>query len=142
MDNLDYDEEKKKTKLEEELRKRKIEKVPLHLKLVKHLGGAKRVPVPKLSSASGIEAPFLTEAEVKNFYDTGETSEFPVTLFPSDHHPITHHHDALYQRRSSELASLTLLSQNTSEVLSSGMCVCVCVCVCVEVLSLGMAINT
>lgn len=114
LDNLDYDEEKKKAKLEEELQKRKVEKVPPHLKLVKRLGGAKRVPVPKLSAASGIEAPFLTEAEVKNFYDTSEALEFPVAASPSEHHPITHQRESVYRQHSSELSSLKLLSGNSS----------------------------
>ena len=116
LDNLDYDEEKKKVKLEQELKNRSSrgDTVPFHLKLFKYLGGAKRVPAPKLSSASGVDVPDLTEAEVKNFYDTGETSEYPTGVYPSDH-PRTAQ-DALFTRRNSDLSNLGLLSKSSSEV--------------------------
>ncbi len=125
LDNLDYDEKKKKTKLEEELQKSKVEKVPYHLKLVTRLGGAKRVPVPKLSSATGIEPPVLTQAEVKSFYDTGEALEFPVTSALSESHPISHQHVEAPHRLSSDLSNLSLLSGYSSDVLSSGNCLSV-----------------
>ena len=113
LDNLDYDEDKKKKKLEQELTERKIEKVPKYLKLVT-FGGPKKVPVPKLSSASGIEAPNLTEADVKNFYDSGEVAEFSTNPYPSEQPLITH--DVGILRRSSELSGLNLLSYDSSNV--------------------------
>ena len=121
LDNLDYDEEKKKKKLEQELTGRKIPKVPKYLKLVT-FGGPKKIPVPKLSSASGIEAPNLTEADVKHFYDTGDVAEFSTNPYPSENPPIVQ--DLASLRRSSELSGLTLLSSDSSSV--SGVVWCGC----------------
>ena len=72
LDNLDYDEETKKEKLEKELNTRKITKVPWHLKVFK-LSGPNRIQFPKMSAIS------LTEAEVRNFYDAVENTDFPLT---------------------------------------------------------------
>ena len=114
LDNLDYDDDEKVVKLEQELKTRKKKKVPPHLKLVAVFGGPKRVAAPKLSSAQGVDVPNLTEAEVRSFYKSGEASQFPTVPFPSDHTHFTH--DTKLQRQSSELSHLGLLTSDSCEV--------------------------
>ena len=113
LDNLDYTEEKKVKKLEQELKTHKIEKVPIHLKLFKCCG-PKRVRVPKLSSVDG---PSLTEADVRNFYNTGETADFSRSAF----HCEAHIPPNIVRRQSSELSNLELLNKDSSDVMSNGI---------------------
>ena len=113
LDNLDYTEEKKVKKLEKELKTHKIEKVPIHLKLFKCCG-PKRVRVPKLSS---VDAPSLTEADVRNFYNTGEAANFSRSPF----HREPHIQPNTVQRQSSELSNLELLNKDSSDVMSNGI---------------------
>lgn len=103
LDNLDYDEEVKIDKLEEaEKNKEKVQKVPTHLRIFE-LGGPKKIPVPKLSS---VDAPNLTEADVRNFYNVGEATDFPTGFVP-EQAPLP---SETYSRRSSELSNLDLLT--------------------------------
>jgi len=103
LDNLDYDEEEKIVKLEEaEKNKEKIQKVPKHLHIFK-LGGPKKIPLPKLSS---VDAPNLTEADVRNFYNVGEVQELSKENL-NEHPPLRHE---LASQRSSELSNLDLLT--------------------------------
>lgn len=100
-------------KLEQELKTRKIEKVPIHLKIFKCCG-PKRVRAPKLSS---VDAPSLTEADVKNFYNTGETADFSRSPFLREHSHVPP--GASLTKRPSELSSLGLLSADSSSILST-----------------------
>ena len=110
LDNLDYDEEEKIVKLEEaEKNKEKVQKVPRHLRIFK-LGGPKKIPVPKLSS---VDAPNLTEADVRNFYNVGEVTDLPRG-YVNEHPPLPYD---VISRRSSELSNLDLL---TGEKVSTG----------------------
>ena len=67
LDNLDYDDEKKKEKLEKELNKRKTEKISWKLKIFQCCG-PKLIPVPNFSTNS--EGPDLSECDVRKFYNT------------------------------------------------------------------------
>ena len=107
LDNLDDDEETKTEKLEKELNTRKVERVPRHLKVFK-LSGPKKIQVPKLSS---VDVPNLTETDVRNFYNIAETTEFPTTYIP-EHLPTVH--DSYFQRRTSQLSNLELLTEDKS----------------------------
>ena len=103
LDNLEYDEEVKIKKLEEaEKNKEKIQKVPKHL-LIFHYEGPKKIPVPKLSS---VDAPNLTEADVRNFYNVGEVTGFP-TGFVAKQLPLS---SDISSKRSSKLSQLDLLT--------------------------------
>ena len=118
LDNLDYDEEVKKKKLEEaEKNTEKVQKVPYHLRIFE-LCGPKKIPVPKLSST---DAPNLTEADVRNFYNIGEASEFP-TGFVAEQPLIMPAAEAASSggRRTSELSQLDLLTGNAAEPAVSG----------------------
>ena len=108
LDNLDYDEEEKIVKLEEaEKNKEKIQKVPRHLQIFK-LGGPKKIPLPKLSS---VDAPNLTEADVRNFYNVGEVAELSAESL-NERPPLPYD---LASRRSSELSNLDLLTGDAVE---------------------------
>lgn len=111
LDNLDYDEEKKKEKFEKEFKERKVEKVSWKLKVFKCCG-PKRIRVPKLSSA---EAPDLIEADVRNFYNVGDASSLPVSFDLPDQ-PLV----MSQQSQSSELSGLELLTERseTSSIAS------------------------
>ena len=113
LDNLEDDDQEKMQKLEKELKKQKIRRVPRHLKLVV-FGGPKRLATPKIASAQGVDMPNLTEADVRSFYKAGEASELPQIPFQSDH---THFaQEPGIQRQSSELSNLGLLTSESSEV--------------------------
>ena len=73
LDNLDYDDEKKKEKLEKELNKRKTEKISWKLKIFQCCG-PKRIPVPNFSTNS--EGPDLSESDVKKFYNTEDSAVY------------------------------------------------------------------
>ena len=105
LDNLDYDDEKKKEKFEKEFKERKVEKVSWKLKVFQCCG-PKRIRVPKLSSA---DAPDLIEADVRNFYDVGEVSEFSVKFDLPDQ-PLVNH-GTNQQCQTSELTGLELLTE-------------------------------
>lgn len=110
LDNLDYDEELKKKKLEEaEKNKEKVQKVPFYLQIFK-LCGPKKIAVPKISSA---DAPDLTEADVRNFYNIGGVGDFP-TGFIAEQPPILPSDSSI--RRTSELSQLDLLTEENSEL--------------------------
>lgn len=95
LDNLDYDEEVKKQKLEEaEKNTEKVQKIPYHLQIFQ-LCGPKKISVPKISSA---DAPNLTEADVRNFYNIGEVSDFPGVRCRT-----APHHSPRWRSQSSEL---------------------------------------
>lgn len=117
LDNLDYDEEVKKKKLEEaEKETEKVQKVPYHLRIFE-LCGPKKIPVPKLSSA---DAPNLTEADVRNFYNIGEggAGDFPKDfvakqplIVPAAASTATSNAAEVgINRRTSELSQLDLLT--------------------------------
>ncbi len=109
LDNLDYDEEIKIKKLEEaEKNVQKVQRVPRHLQIFR-LGGPKKIPVPKLSSAA---APDLTEADVRNFYNIGETTDFPTGFIPNQ--PPLNPLDTTQHRRASELSNLDLLTNDST----------------------------
>jgi hypothetical protein len=109
LDNLDYDEEVKKKKLEEaEKNTEKVQKIPHHLRVFQ-LCGPKKISVPKISSS---DAPNLTEADVRNFYNIGEVTDFP-TGFVAEQPPMVHSEGPTY-RRNSELSSLDLLTEENS----------------------------
>lgn len=129
LDNLDYDEDKKKELLQQVVEKKTIQKVPQHLKLLTTCG-PKLISAPKISAAiaAGAEVPNLTEADVKNFYESGEPSrdggkEAAISsaateqVFPQQQTVST----ATLQRRPSELSQLELLSvdSNISSSVSS-----------------------
>lgn len=117
LDNLDYDEEEKRIKLEEaEKNTEKVQTVPYHLRIFQ-LCGPKKIPVPKLSSA---DAPNLTEADVRNFYNIGEVSDFPLG-FIAEQPPIVSSEAVSYHRRSSELSTLELLTDENSSSSGGGV---------------------
>ena len=125
LDNLDYDEDKKKEKLQQVVEEKTTRKVPRHLKLLTACG-PKLISAPKISAA-GVEVPNLTEADVKSFYETGEardmkeaaaySAEQPV--FPRQHQQQMQQHQgtissSTLQRQNSELSQLQLLSVDSS----------------------------
>lgn len=111
LDNLDYDEELKKKKLEEaEKNTKKVQTIPYHLQIFQ-LCGPKKISVPKISSA---DAPNLTEADVRNFYNIGEVTDFP-TGFVSEQPPTMHPEGSTY-RRSSDISNLELLTEQNSQL--------------------------
>lgn len=117
LDNLDYDEETKKKKLEEaEKNTEKVQTIPFHLRIFESCG-PKKIPVPKLSST---DAPDLTEADVRNFYNIGEVSDFP-SGFVAEQPPIVSSSEAVSHRRSSELSHLELLTEHNSGRLGGGL---------------------
>ena len=105
LDNLDYDDEKKKEKFEKEFKERKVEKVSWKLKVFQYCG-PRRIRVPKLSSA---EAPDLIEADVRKFYNTGDATELPITFDNPDQPPINSQ-----QSQSSDISGLELLTEDSS----------------------------
>ncbi len=116
LDNLDYDEDVKKKKLEEaEKNIEKIQRVPFHLKIFQKCG-PKKVPAPKISS---VTAPNLTEADVRNFYNVGEVTDFP-SGFVAEQPPVLPS-EALTHRRTSELSNLNLLTAEDSGLGNSGL---------------------
>lgn len=103
LDNLDYDEEVKIKKLEEaEKNTERVQKVPKHL-CIFQLGGPKKIPVPKLSS---VDAPNLTEADVRNFYNVGEVANLSTGFVSEQPPPLP---SECGSRRSSKLSNLDLL---------------------------------
>ena len=131
LDNLDYDEDTKKELLQQVVEKKTTRKVPVHLRLLTACG-PKLISAPKISAAAaaaGVEVPNLTEADVKNFYESGETRDpkeavagFPPAAaaaaeqgFPQQQTPPT----ATTQRRSSDLSELNLLSVDPNTSVSS-----------------------
>lgn len=105
LDNLDYDDEKKKEKFEKEFKQRKVEKVSWKLKVFQCCG-PKRIRVSKLSSA---DAPDLIEADVRKFYSigSGEASDFPVAFDVPEQPLITNEQS----QPPSELSGLELLTE-------------------------------
>ena len=115
LDNLDYEEDEKKEKLEEDLKTKSTgEKVPLHLKVFKCCG-QRRVRAPKISS---VELPNLTEADVRNFYNTEDGVDYPSV--PYHHERLPSIVEASFQHQSSDLSQLELLSEGRAELLQSG----------------------
>ena len=112
LDNLDYDDEKKKEKFEKELKERKVEKVSWKLKVFQCCG-PKRIRVPKLSSA---DAPELIEADVRNFYHLGDASDLPVEFDLPEQPLVT----SSLQNQSSDLSGLDLLTKDneTASIVS------------------------
>lgn len=116
LDNLDYDEDVKKKKLEEAAKNiEKIQTVPYHLKIFQTCG-PKKVPAPKISS---VAAPNLTEADVRNFYNVGEVTDFP-SGYMTDQHPVFPS-ELIAHRRTSELSNLNLLTAEDSGIGSGGL---------------------
>ena len=103
LDNLDYDDQKKKEKFEKEFKERKVKKVSWKSKVF-NCCGPKRIRVPKLSSA---DAPDISEADVQKFYNTGEASDAPVPFDVPDQPLINNQ-----QNQSSELSGLQLLTED------------------------------
>ena len=125
LDNLDYDEDTKKELLQQVVEKKTTQKVPVHLKLLTACG-PKLISAPRISAAAaaaGVELPNLTEADVKSFYETGETKDvrdpagLPPTeqALPQQQAPPTN----VIQRRSSDLSELHLLSVDSNVSTSS-----------------------
>ena len=132
LDNLDYDEDTKRELLQQVVEKKTTRKVPVHLRLLTACG-PKLISAPKISAAAaaaGVEVPNLTEADVKSFYESGETRDtkeaaaivtgFPAAAgadqaFPQQQAPPT----ATTQRRSSDLSDLHLLSVDPNVSVSS-----------------------
>lgn len=111
LDNLDYDEELKKKKLEEaEKNTETVQRVPPHLRIFK-VCGPKKISIPKLSST---DTPNLTEADVRNFYNIGEVTDFPAG-FVVEQPPIIPSEVNIH-RRTSELSNLDLLTADNSGV--------------------------
>ena len=111
LDNLDYDEDVKVKKLEEaEKNVEKVQEVPYHLRIFQ-LCGPKKISVPKLSSA---DTPHLTEADVRNFYNIGEVSDFPRGFVTEQ--PSILPSEVSANRRISELSNLSLLTEDNSAV--------------------------
>ena len=106
LDNLDYDDNRKKEKLEKELKERKVENISWKLKVFQCCG-PKIIRVPKHSSADH-DAPDLIEADVRNFYNI-ETSEFPVKIDLPEQTPTNHNINC--QHRTSEPPNLELLTE-------------------------------
>lgn len=116
LDNLEYDEDTKRQKLEEDLKKQKVESVPRDLKLFKQFG-QKKISGPKISS---IDVPNLTEADVRNFYNVGEATDFPVS-YDNDSGPASLVPDLMSERQTSVLSDIDLLTEDKSQLLQSGM---------------------
>lgn len=122
LDNLDLDEEKKKEKLQQVVEKKTVRKVPAHLYLLTACG-PKLISAPKISTA-GVEVPNLTEADMKNFYETGENKDMKeAAVYSTEQFAFPHQQSAptgTLQRQSSELSQLQLLSvdSNVSTVSS------------------------
>ena len=128
LDNLDYDEDTKRELLQQVVEKNTTRKVPVHLQLLTTCG-PKLISAPKISAAAaaaGVEVPNLTEADVKSFYESGETRDAKEAAvvaggaaadqaFPQQQAPPT----ATTQRRSSELSELNLLSVDPNVSVSS-----------------------
>lgn len=110
LDNLDYDDEKKKEKFEKEFKERKVEKVSWKLKVFQCCG-PKRIRVPKLSSAG---APNLIEADVRKFYSIGEASDFPVA-FDVPEQPLINSEQS---QPPSELSGLELLTEEKAAAVN------------------------
>ena len=115
LDNLEYDEETKKKKLEQDLKKQKVEKVPPHLRIFQYFG-QKKIAGPKISS---VEVPNLTEADVRNFYNVGEATEFPVNN--ESEQPSFVPEGSIVNRHSSELSNIELLTEDKAELCVSGV---------------------
>ena len=116
LDNLDYDEDKKVEKLQQVVNKKITRKVPFHLKLLTACG-PKLISAPKISSA-GIEVPNLTEADVKNFYESGEARDVTApSTFSSEQPLFAQSSSGTLQRQTSDLSKLQLLSED-SEISS------------------------
>ena len=113
LDNLDYDEETKKEKLEEDLKKQKVAKVPRDLKIFKYFG-QKTISGPKISS---IEVPNLTEADVRNFYNVGEATDFPVSYEPEQ--PSFAPDAPAGNRQDSVFSDIDLLTEDKSQLLQT-----------------------
>lgn len=113
LDNLDLDEEKKKEKLQQVVEKKTVQKVPVHLKVLTACG-PKLISAPKISAA-GVEVPNLTEADMKSFYETGETKDMKeaAAVYSPEQFAFPRQQSApsgTLQRQSSELSQLQLLS--------------------------------
>ncbi len=115
LDNLEYDEDTKRQKLEEDLKKQKVEKVPRDLKLFRQFG-QKKISGPKISS---IDVPNLTEADVRNFYNVGEATDFPVS-YENDSEPANLV-PMMSEHQSSVLSNIDLLTEDKSQLLQSGV---------------------
>ena len=120
LDNLDYDEEWKKEKLQRVYSSKITRKVPRHLELFKNCG-PQLISPPKIAAAGGGEVPHLTEADVKSFYETGEARDlkeaFPAPAFPSQ--SMGSGGGGTLQRQSSDLSQLSLISQDPAMVSSA-----------------------
>lgn len=116
LDNLEYDDDTKRQKLEEDLKKQKVEKVPRDLKLFKQFG-QKKISGPKISS---IDVPNLTEADVRNFYNVGEATDFPVS-YDNESEPAHLVSDFSAERQSSVLSDIDLLTEDKSHLLQSSV---------------------
>ena len=122
LDNLDYDEDKKREKLQQVVEKKTTQKVPVHLKLLTACG-PKLVSAPKISAA-GVEVPNLTEADMKSFYETGEVKDTKEAAVYVAEQPAFPQQQSVpgstLQRQASELSKLQLLSvdSNVSTVSS------------------------
>ena len=122
-------------KLQQVVNKKTTRTVPRHLKLLTACG-PKLLSAPKISSA-GIDVPNLTEADVKNFYESGEARDVTIPPIYSAEQPVSSQSSSgTIQRQNSELSQLELLSEHSETSLVSshhekyqGECVCVCVCV-------------
>lgn len=74
------------------------------------------MPVPKFSSAA---TPHLTEADVRNFYNIGEATDFH-SGFMTEQPPILPS-EALPHRRTSELSNLDLLMADDAGLTNGGL---------------------
>ena len=126
LDNLDYDEEKKREKLQQVVEKKTTQKVPVHLKLLTACG-PKLISAPKISAAvaAGVDVPNLTEADMKSFYEAGEVKDIKEAAaqsaaaeqqFPQQQTAST----GTLQRQASELSQLQLLSVDSNVSTVSG----------------------
>ena len=126
LDNLDYDEEKKREKLQQVVEKKTAQKVPVHLKLLTACG-PKLISAPKISAAvaAGVDVPNLTEADMKSFYEAGEVKDIKEAAvqsavaeqqFPRQQTVST----GTLQRQASELSKLQLLSVDSTVSSVSG----------------------
>ena len=116
LDNLDYDEDVKRKKLEEaEKNTAKIQKIPYHLRIFQ-LCGPKKIPIPKLSST---DVPNLTEVDVQNFYNIGEVNDYSTGFLPEQSSILSS--DVNVQRRSSKLSELNLLTEEDSISVGNGI---------------------
>jgi len=113
LDNLEYDDNTKKQKLEKDLKKQKIEKVPRDLKIFKRFG-QKTIAGPKISS---IEVPNLTEADVRNFYNLGDVTEFPV-LYDREQPGLAADKGGV-KRKESMISDIDLLTEDTGPLVQA-----------------------